>query len=101
MAIDHIQLKPSRRPPRLWSKKLWTRRPLAFTKTTLAQLARKKTILLELDAKIVDAIKDPGKLEGEIFETEEIQNETEAISGQISKLIYSSLPAKKPPGASS
>ena len=48
---------------------------LAFMKTTLAQLERKKTILLELGAKSVDAIEDPGKLEGEIFETEEIQNE--------------------------
>lgn len=70
-------------------------------KTTLAQLATKKTILLELDAKIVDAIEDPGKLEGETLETKEIQHETEEISGQISKLIYSSLPAKKPPSASS
>ena len=34
---------------------------LASMKTILEQLARKKTILPELDAKIVEAIEDPGK----------------------------------------
>ena len=51
------------------------------------QLARKKTILQELDQKIVAAIEEPKELEKEIFETEDILEQIEEAAAQISQSI--------------
>ena len=51
------------------------------------QLARKKTILQELDQKIAPAIEEPKEIEKEIFETEDILEQIEEAAAQISQSI--------------
>ena len=48
---------------------------LAALKGTLQQLQRKKEILVDLDKKIIDGIKDAAELEKEIMDTEDIQSD--------------------------
>lgn len=66
----------------------------------LEQLARKKSILKELDEKIA-AILDPADLEKEIFDTEVFQEEIDETSSQISNFIHQSLSVKKSPPSTS
>ena len=58
------------------------------------QLARKKTILQELDQKIVTAIEEPKELEKEIFETEDILEQIEEAAAQISQSINNFVPTE-------
>ena len=51
------------------------------------QLARKKSILQELDQKIAAAIEEPKEIEKEIFETEDILEQIEEAAAQISQSI--------------
>ena len=51
------------------------------------QLARKKTILQELDQKIAAAIEEPKEIEKEIFETEDILEQIDEAAAQISQSI--------------
>ena len=67
----------------------------------LEQLARKKSILKELDQKIAAILEDPAELEKEIFDTEVIQEEIDETSSQISNFIHQSLPVKKSPPSTS
>ena len=48
---------------------------LAALKGTLQQLQKKKEILVDLDKKIIDGIKDAAELEKEIMDTEDIQSD--------------------------
>ena len=61
----------------------------------IEQLGRKKTILTGLDEKIAALIEDPNELEQEIFDTEEIQDEIQETSRQISRFIQLTLSTKK------
>ena len=56
-------------------------------KRIIEQLLQKKSKLQELDEKIVNLIEDPTKLEKEIFQTEDIQEEIDELSAQISNSI--------------
>ena len=80
-----------------------TRRKLDFVSLNniLEQLARKKSILKELDQKIAAILEDPAKLEKEIFDTEVIQEEIDETSSQISNFIRQSLSVKKSPPSTS
>ena len=62
-------------------------------KRIIEQLLQKKSKLQELDEKIVNLIEDPKELEKEIFQTEDIQEEIDELSAQISNSIkhFSSL----------
>ena len=48
------------------------------------QLVRKKIILTELDGKIAALLEDPGEIENEIFDSEEIQDEIDETKSQMS-----------------
>ena len=67
----------------------------------LEQLARKKSILKELDQKIATLLEDPAELEKEIFDTEVIQEDIDETSSQISTFIHHSLSVKKSPPSTS
>ena len=67
----------------------------------LEQLARKKSILKELDQKIVAILEDSAELEKEIFDTEVIQEEIDETSSQVSNFIHQSLSVKKSPPSTS
>ena len=56
-------------------------------KSAVEQLQRKAEILRDLDAKIVDATQDEAELEGEIFESEEIQDTILEKIGQINYFL--------------
>ena len=74
---------------------------LSLLKNILEQLARKKSILKELDQKIAALLEDPAELEKEIFDTEVIQEDINETSSQISSFIHHSSSVKKsPPGIS-
>ena len=62
----------------------------------LEQLARKKSVLKELDQKITTTLEDPAELEKEIFDTEVIQEKIDETSSQISSLTVK----KSPPSTS-
>ena len=68
---------------------------LSLLKNILEQLARKKSILKELDQKITALIEDPAELEKEIFDTEVIQEDINETSSQISSFIHHSSSVKK------
>ena len=63
-------------------------------KRIIEQLLQKKSKLQELGEKIVNLIEDPKELEREIFQTEDIQEEIDELSAQISNSIkhFSSPP---------
>ena len=67
-------------------------------KSSLEQLQRKAEIIKDLDAKIALAIQDPSELEGEIFESEEIQDAIIEKTGSIKEFLschaQSGVPAK-------
>ena len=67
-------------------------------KSSLEQLQRKAEIIKDLDAKISLAIQDPSELEGEIFESEEIQDAIIEKTGSIKEFLschaQSGVPAK-------
>ena len=65
-------------------------------KNIIEQLGRKKIILTRLDGKIVALTEDPNKLEQDIFDTEEIQDEKQETLSQISRFIQLTLSTKKP-----
>ena len=54
-------------------------------KRIVDQLARKRSILEELDEKIVGMIEDPKELEKEIFQTEDIKEEINETAAQLDK----------------
>ena len=60
---------------------------IASLKRIIEQLLQKKLKLQELDEKIVNLIQDPKELEKEIFQTEDIQEEIDELSAQISNSI--------------
>ena len=74
---------------------------LTLQNNILEQLARKKSILKELDQKIAAILEDPAELEKEIFGTEVIQEEIDETSSQISNFIHQSLSVKKSPPSTS
>ena len=74
---------------------------LVSLKNLLEQLARKKSILKELDQKIAALLEDPAELEKEIFDTEVIQEDIDETSSQISNFIHHSLSVKKSPPSTS
>ena len=67
-------------------------------KSSLEQLQRKAEIIKDLDAKIALAIQDPSELEGEIFESKEIQDAIIEKTGSIIEFLschaQSGVPAK-------
>jgi hypothetical protein len=63
-------------------------------KRIVDQLARKRSILEELDEKIVGMIEDPKELEKEIFQTEDIKEEINETATQISNTIEHFLSTK-------
>ena len=63
-------------------------------KRIVNQLARKRSILEELDEKIVGMIEDPKELEKEIFQTEDIKEEIDETAAQISNTIEHFLSTK-------
>ena len=64
------------------------------------ELARKRSILEELDEKIVGMIEDPKELEKEIFQTEDIKEEIDATVAQISNTKEHFLSNKSSPSYS-
>ncbi|CAB3996988.1 Hypothetical predicted protein [Paramuricea clavata] len=66
-------------------------------KRIVDQLARKRSILEELDEKIVGMIEDPKELEKEIFQTEDIKEEIDETAAQISNTIEHFLSTKLSP----
>lgn len=73
---------------------------IASLTATIEQLARKRTILNEINEKIISTIEDPDELEQEIMETEDIESEINEKTAQISAFISSSVqtPIQNPPG---
>jgi hypothetical protein len=64
------------------------------------ELARKRSILEELDEKIVGMIEDPKELEKEIFQTEDIKEQIDATVAQISNTKEHFLSNKSSPSYS-
>ena len=62
---------------------------IASLTATIEQLARKRTVLNELNEKLLAIIKDPDELEEEILQTEDIECEINEKSAQISAFILS------------
>ena len=70
-------------------------RLLRFT-ATIEQLARKRTVLNELNEKLLAMVKDPDELEQEIMEAEDIECEINEKSAQISAFVLSCNTVKNP-----
>jgi uncharacterized protein YwgA len=64
------------------------------------ELARKRSILEELDEKIVGMIEDPKELEKEIFQTEDIKEVIDETAAQISNTKEHFLSTKSSPSNS-
>ena len=62
---------------------------IASLTATIEQLARKRTVLNELNEKLLAIIKDPDELEEEIMQAEDIECEINEKSAQISAFILS------------
>ena len=73
-----------------------TKMDLVSLENIVEQLARKKLILIGLDEKIVALIGEPDNIEQEIFESEEIQDQIQETSWQISKFMKLSISTEKP-----
>lgn len=58
---------------------------LAALESTLQQLQKKKEVLVDLDNKIIDGIKDAGELEEEIIQTEDMQSDIGEKIFQVGK----------------
>lgn len=69
-------------------------------KGIIVQLTRKRSILEELDGKIVAMIEDPKELEKEIFQSEDIKEGIDETSAQISNTIEHFLLTKSSPSNS-
>ncbi|CAB4043144.1 Hypothetical predicted protein, partial [Paramuricea clavata] len=63
---------------------------------TIEQLARKRTVLNELNEKLLTVVKDPDELEQEIMEAEDIECEINEKSAQISAFVLSCNTVKNP-----
>ena len=64
-----------------------TNSDIASLKSIIEQLTRKRSILQELDDKIVAMIEEPKELEKEVFQSEDIKEEIDETSAQISNII--------------
>ena len=60
---------------------------LVSLKNTLEQLARKKDKVKDLDERIAALLEDPDEIEKEAFETEDIQDNIDETSSQISSFL--------------
>jgi hypothetical protein len=60
---------------------------LAALDSTLQQLQKKKEVLISLDNKIIDGIKDEDELENEIVETENMQSDIGEKIFQVGKFL--------------
>jgi hypothetical protein len=60
---------------------------LAALDSTLQQLQKKKEVLISLDNKIIDGIKDEDELENEIVETEDMQSDIGEKIFQVGKFL--------------
>ena len=69
---------------------------LVSLKNILEQLVCKKSILMGLDEKIAAVIAEPDNIEHEIFESEEIQDQIQETSWQLSKFMQLSISTEKP-----
>ncbi|CAB4010005.1 Hypothetical predicted protein, partial [Paramuricea clavata] len=67
----------------------------SFT-ATIEQLARKRTVLNELNEKLLAMVEDPDGLEQEIMEAEDIECEINEKSAQISAFVLSCNTVKNP-----
>ncbi|CAB4037623.1 Hypothetical predicted protein, partial [Paramuricea clavata] len=63
---------------------------------TIEQLARKRTVLNELNEKLLAMVKDPDELEQEIMEAEDTECEINEKSAQISAFVLSCNTVKNP-----
>ena len=69
---------------------------IASLTATIEQLARKRTVLNELNEKLLAIITDPDDIEQEIMEVEDIECEINKKSAQISAFILSCHSVKNP-----
>ena len=69
---------------------------IASLTATIEQLARKRTVLNELNEKFLATITDPDDIEQEIMDVEDIECEINEKSAQISAFILSCHPVKNP-----
>jgi hypothetical protein len=69
---------------------------IASLTATIEQLARKRTVLNELNEKLLAMVKDPDELEQEIMEAEDIECEINEKSAQISAFVLSCNTVKNP-----
>ena len=69
---------------------------VASLTATIEQLARKRTVLNELNEKFLAMVKDPDELEQEIMEAEDIECEINEESAQISAFVLSCSTVKNP-----
>lgn len=73
-----------------------TEMDLVSLENIVEQLARKKSILIGLDEKIAALIAEPDTIEQEIFESEEIQDQIQETSWQMSKFMQLVISTEKP-----
>ncbi|CAB4033777.1 Hypothetical predicted protein [Paramuricea clavata] len=69
---------------------------IASLTATIEQLARKRTVLNELNEKLLTVLKDPDELKQEIMEAEIIECEINEKSAQISAFLLSCNTVKNP-----
>jgi hypothetical protein len=69
-------------------------------KRIFEQLSRKRSILEDLDEKIMAMIEEPKELEKEVFQCEDIREEIDETSAQISNIIEHFLSIKSSPSIS-
>ena len=69
---------------------------VASLTATIEQLARKRTVLNELNEKLLAMVKDPDELEQEIMKAEDIECEINEKSAQISAFVLSCNTVKNP-----
>ena len=94
-------MQTRKKVPTITAKETLSELEFVSLNNILEQLARKKSILKELDQKIAAILEDPAELEKEIFGTEVIQEEIDETSSQISNFIHQSLSVKKSPPSTS
>ena len=86
-----------KKAPQIMAKETPSEPDLVSLNNILEQLARKKSILKELDERIAALLEDPAEIEKEIFDTEVIQEDIDETSSQISSFIHHSLSVKQTP----